>query len=99
MKEIIKKCDSYDKQVGCYHTFDGKCNKENCQTYNLLKENEELKKYEYYYLDKFIDLNQTLEEIRKLILNECKRCNINITSHCERCWVNNILSITNEVLK
>lgn len=43
MKEIIKKCNSYDKQVGCYHTFDGKCNKENCQVYNLLQENEKLK--------------------------------------------------------
>ena len=43
MEEIIKKCNSYDKQVGCYNTFDGKCKKEKCQIYNLLQENAELK--------------------------------------------------------
>ena len=40
---ITEQCESYSKRIGCYHTFDGKCGKENCQKYRLMKENEELK--------------------------------------------------------
>lgn len=38
-------------------------------------------------------------KIKDHTLNECKRCGKNITSYCELCWVNNILSLCNEVLK
>ena len=44
-------CKNYSKEVGCYNTFDGSCNKEQCFTYRLLQllqakeqECEELKK-------------------------------------------------------
>lgn len=43
MDKITEKCLAYNETSGCVLTFDGQCNKENCQTYNLLKENEELK--------------------------------------------------------
>ena len=38
MDNITKQCESWSKGVGCYHTFDGKCNKENCQLYRLIKD-------------------------------------------------------------
>lgn len=54
----------------CY-AEDGGCNNTNCY-YKQLKrkeaECEELKRYEYTYLDKFLDLKQALEEIRELII-------------------------------
>jgi len=72
----------------------------------LRKENEQLKetcdgllKIQYALADSCNKYEKALEEIREIILAECKRCNKNITSHCARCWVNNILSITNEVLE
>lgn len=43
MDEIIKKCRIYNDAVGCFATFDGKCIKEKCFTYELIKENENLK--------------------------------------------------------
>lgn len=30
-------CENYSKEVGCYNTFDGRCNKEQCFTYKLLQ--------------------------------------------------------------
>ena len=30
-------CENYSKEVGCYYTFDGSCNKEQCFTYRLLQ--------------------------------------------------------------
>ena len=30
-------CENYNKEVGCYITFDGSCNKEQCFTYRLLQ--------------------------------------------------------------
>ena len=30
-------CENYNKEVGCYYTFDGSCNKEQCFTYRLLQ--------------------------------------------------------------
>lgn len=30
-------CQNYDKEVGCYRTFDGNCIKEQCFTYKLLQ--------------------------------------------------------------
>lgn len=36
------------------------------QLKRLEQENAELKKYEYYYLDKFIDFKKALEEIREI---------------------------------
>ena len=30
-------CENYNKEVGCYNTFDGSCNKEQCFTYKLLQ--------------------------------------------------------------
>ena len=30
-------CKNYSKEVGCYNTFDGSCNKEQCFTYKLLQ--------------------------------------------------------------
>ena len=30
-------CENYSKEVGCYNTFDGSCNKEQCFTYKLLQ--------------------------------------------------------------
>lgn len=41
---------------------------------------------------------KTEEEIREMILQECKRCGTNITEYCERCWVNDTLNKINEVL-
>lgn len=37
------------------------------QLKRLEQENAELKEYEYYYLDKYIDLRQALEEIRSYV--------------------------------
>lgn len=76
---IKKQCNFYDKQVGCYNTFDGKCNKENCQTYNLIKENEKLKeeikklsdpryqimKVNEGYYNRMKKYKQALEEIKE----------------------------------
>lgn len=30
-------CENYSKEVGCYYTFDGSCNKEQCFTYRILQ--------------------------------------------------------------
>ena len=46
-----------------------------------------------------IFIKNYFEKIKDHTLDECKRCGKNITSYCELCWVNNILSLCNEVLK
>lgn len=44
------------------------------QLKRLKAENEELKKYEYTYLDKYIDLKQALEEVRDIASPHCSEC-------------------------
>ena len=36
-------CENYSKEVGCYHTFDGSCSKEECFTYRLMLKLEKIK--------------------------------------------------------
>lgn len=40
----------------------------------LEQENKELLKYETYYLDKYIELRDSLEEIRKIASPHCSQC-------------------------
>lgn len=63
-------CENYNKEVGCYYTFYGSCNKEQCFTYRLLQllqakeqECEELK--------------QTLAEIKEIAEKH------KATAHCD----------------
>lgn len=54
----------------------------------LKSENEELKKYEYHYLDKFLKLKDCLTEIKEIVENEMTpNCDTNIIlqkiSECE----------------
>lgn len=46
-------CENYSKEVGCYNTFDGRCNKEQCFTYKLLQLLQ--------------DKDQECEELKRLI--------------------------------
>ena len=73
-------CKNYSKEVGCYNTFDGSCNKEQCFTYRLLQllqakeqECEKLKeaidsllKIQYQLADSCTKYEQTLTEIKEI---------------------------------
>lgn len=75
----VSECPLYDKNTGCYHTFNGECVKDSCTVYKLLlehkrlqEENEELKQEKYEIEEKFLNLNcksysyyKALEEIRE----------------------------------
>lgn len=39
----MKECKSWSEEIGCCHTFDGKCMKEECQTYLLIKKLDMIK--------------------------------------------------------
>ena len=85
---------------GCCLYKDGICltDKGKCTSmcdYGAYAREEELKKLK----QENARLKETLEEIKDHTLDGCKRCSKNITSYCELCWVNNILSLCNEVLK
>ena len=75
-----KLCENYSKEVGCYHTFDGSCNKEQCFTYRLLQllqakeqECEELKHEVELMMDcascKVDEYKKTLAEIKEIAEN------------------------------
>ena len=70
-------CENYSKEVGCYYTFDGNCNKEQCFTYKLLQllqakeqECDELKHKVELMMDcascKVDEYKQTLVEIKEI---------------------------------
>lgn len=83
----ISACKHF-KGLGECEIMEGLCIKNECyykECERLKAENEKCK--------------QALEDVREKVLFECKRCGKNITSYCEQCWVNDILSKTNEVLK
>ena len=61
-------CENYSKEVGCYNTFDGRCNKEQCFTYKLLQllqdkeqECEELKERLESFQKDYSKLYQVIE--------------------------------------
>ena len=55
-------CENYSKEVGCYNTFDGRCNKEQCFTYKLLQLLQ--------------DKEQECEELEQKIANYCFDCDV-----------------------
>ena len=88
-EEIKNKCEVFDKNVGCFNTFDGTCIKEECFTYRLLlelqhlkQENEELKAEidscnDEFGCEEMAKYKQALEEIRDFInptYFDCKNC-------------------------
>ena len=78
-------CENYSKEVGCYNTFDGRCNKEQCFTYKLLQllkdkeqecnqlkaENDELKRYKFLF-EKARDLWNEASRQKNKLLDENK---------------------------
>ena len=77
-------------------SFEIKCEGYNCY-YKQLKrketECEELKRYEYTYLDKFLDLKQALEEIREIAKS------VSCFTACDEKKLEKIQAKINEVLK
>lgn len=70
MDKITEQCESWSKNIGCYHTFDGKCGKENCQKYRLMKENEELK--EQIRNNKlYKQIQELIQKLKELEIKEC----------------------------
>jgi hypothetical protein len=104
----ISACKHF-KGIGECEIMEGLCVKNDCyfkECERLKAENEELKLHNntlVYNCEKFkegnIILKQALEEIRKIVLAECKFCGRNITDRCALCDTNTVLSKTNEVLK
>ena len=70
-------CENYNKEVGCYRTFDGKCIKEQCFTYKLLQElkqkEQESKKSIKSYKNEIRILQETNEILCKEIVYLKKR--------------------------
>lgn len=60
-------CENYSKEVGCYGTFDGSCIKEQCFTYKLLQQNNNLKKEN-------IDLKLNLKKVINLSQKKNRQC-------------------------
>lgn len=96
----LEKCSSY-----CCDLHKDNCEYlEDCdfKKYKRLEqENKELKEYEYYYLDKFLNLKQALEEIREiqttcLEFKTCEKCKF--YEKCDKDIENYILNKINEVL-
>ena len=75
-EELKEKCRKY-----------GEINEQETKDYAELKaENEELKKYEYHYLDKYIQLKETLAEIKEIAwVNPVNTCweSLNLCDKCE----------------
>lgn len=81
-------CENYNKEVGCFGTFDGSCIKEQCFTYKLLQqlqakeqECEELKGIrDRNFLSALEErkradkLSKTLTEIKKIAEKQCNVC-------------------------
>ena len=81
-------CENYSKEVGCYNTFDGRCNKEQCFTYKLLQllqdKEQECK-----------ELKKTLKVIANRPCLNINDCNGNCLPHCK--W--NAHKLAQEALK
>lgn len=60
-------CENYSKEVGCYGTFDGSCIKEQCFTYKLLQQNNNLEKEN-------IDLKLNLKKVINLSQKKNRQC-------------------------
>ena len=62
-------CENYNKEVGCYYTFDGSCNKEQCYTYRLLQllqaKEQECESLGHTYLE----TNELLQDKTKALTN------------------------------
>ena len=43
-KKLYTLCENWCDQIGCYNTFDGKCRKEECQTYRLIQLHQKIEK-------------------------------------------------------
>lgn len=94
----VSGCPLYDKNTGCYHTFNGECVKDSCTVYKWLleykrlqKENEQLKKPCLVMpkvnqlavpIEKYEQLYKALEEIREM-LTECST-NANFLNNCSK---------------
>ena len=65
-------CKNYNKEVGCYGTFDGNCIKEKCFTYKLLQQlqdkEQETKKITKSYKNEIRILQETNEILCKEIV-------------------------------
>ena len=70
-------CENYNKEVGCYYTFDGSCNKEQCFTYKLLQLlQDKEQECEKLYIQLKADEEYHKEEentLRKIIKNKEER--------------------------
>jgi len=73
--------DIIQDQKETIHRLQEECKEKTDIIMALEQENAELKEYEYFYLDKYIELKQALEKIRGI----CKSSKVSSCDECPIC--------------